>query len=67
MSTQSKGGILAKACEYIEELRTTNTRIVEAHDHLRQQLEELKSENTLLRQSLNDAGVSVPTQDFSNS
>ncbi|CAD5125218.1 DgyrCDS13458 [Dimorphilus gyrociliatus] len=67
MSTQSKGGILAKACEYIEELRTSNNRMVESHDLLRQQLEELKSENTLLRQSLNEAGVSVPTQDFSNS
>lgn len=67
MSTQSKGGILAKACEYIEELRSNNTRLLENSELLRQQLDELKSENTLLRQSLNDAGISVPTQDFSNS
>ena len=56
---QSKGGILAKACEYIQGLRTANARMAESLkdmeklsvdvELLRQQCEELKQENAILR------------------
>ncbi len=59
---QSKGGILSKACDYIQELRTANQRMVESlketerlsvdAELLRQQCEELKGENAMLRAQL---------------
>ncbi|CAD5111321.1 DgyrCDS636 [Dimorphilus gyrociliatus] len=74
MSAQSKGGILAKACDYINELRTKNERLVESlheverfntnRDALRDQFEELKTENAMLRQSLSEAGIAVPESHF---
>ena len=64
---QSKGGILSKACEYIQELRTTNNRLAESlkdserlnvdNELLRQQCEELKHENAILRSQLQQHGV----------
>ncbi|XP_026934835.1 upstream stimulatory factor 2 isoform X2 [Orcinus orca] len=58
----SKGGILSKACDYIRELRQTNQRMQEAFKEaerlqmdselLRQQIEELKNENAVLRAQL---------------
>lgn len=64
---QSKGGILSKACDYITELRTSNARMTESlkeserlsvdHDLLRQQCEELKNENQILRQQLQNHGI----------
>lgn len=64
---QSKGGILAKACDYIQELRTANQRMAESlketerisidNELLRQQCEELKQENHLLRTQLQQHGI----------
>ncbi|XP_071959619.1 upstream stimulatory factor-like isoform X2 [Antedon mediterranea] len=56
---QSKGGILSKTVDYIQDLRNANARMAESvketerlsvdNELLRQQLEELKHENNLLR------------------
>ncbi|KAG7469039.1 hypothetical protein MATL_G00124660 [Megalops atlanticus] len=63
----SKGGILSKACDYIRELRQNNQRLQESfkevervqvdNDLLRQQIEELKNENALLRAQLQQHGI----------
>ncbi len=45
---QSKGGILSKACDYIQELRQSNSRL---GDELNS-LERLKMDNQLLRQEV---------------
>ncbi|XP_069598370.1 upstream stimulatory factor 2 isoform X1 [Ranitomeya imitator] len=68
-SQQSKGGILSKACDYIRELRQTNQRMQETfkeaerlqmdNEMLRQQIEEQKNENTLLRAQLAQHGIEV--------
>lgn len=65
----SKGGILSKACDYIRELRQTNQRMQETfkeadrlqmdNDMLRQQVEELKNENALLRSQLQQHGIEI--------
>ncbi|XP_077985447.1 upstream stimulatory factor 2-like isoform X5 [Glandiceps talaboti] len=65
--SQSKGGILAKTCDYIHELRTANARMAESlketerlsvdAELLRQQVEELKQENVLLRAQLQQHGI----------
>lgn len=70
ISVQSKGGILAKACEYIQELRTANARMAESLketerisvdcDLHRQQCEELKQENSILRAALQQHGIVIP-------
>ncbi|XP_072166260.1 upstream stimulatory factor-like [Diadema setosum] len=67
---QSKGGILAKTCDYIAELRTANSRMADTlketerlqvdAELMRQQLEELKNENALLRAQLQQHGIDVP-------
>ncbi|XP_067679362.1 upstream stimulatory factor 2-like isoform X4 [Haliotis asinina] len=67
VSASSKGGILAKACDYIQELRTANQRMAESlketdrisidNELLRQQCEELKQENHLLRTQLQQHGI----------
>ncbi|KAJ7307528.1 hypothetical protein JRQ81_009553 [Phrynocephalus forsythii] len=72
-SGQSKGGILSKACDYIQELRQSNIRLSEelqALDQLqmdnkvlRQQVEDLKSKNLLLRAQLRQHGVEVIIKD----
>ncbi|XP_070550187.1 upstream stimulatory factor 2-like isoform X2 [Ptychodera flava] len=64
---QSKGGILAKTCDYIHELRTANARMAESLKEterlsveqklLRQQVEEYKQENALLRAQLQQHGI----------
>ncbi|XP_067831440.1 upstream stimulatory factor 2-like isoform X2 [Heptranchias perlo] len=66
---QSKGGILSKACDYIRELRQTNQRMQESfkdterlqldNEMLRQQIEELKNENALLRAQLQQHGIEL--------
>jgi upstream stimulatory factor len=58
----SKGGILAKACEYINELRSTNCRLAatlkehentaEELEELRREISELRRENIMLKQQL---------------
>ncbi|XP_062394571.1 upstream stimulatory factor 2 isoform X2 [Sardina pilchardus] len=65
----SKGGILSKACDYIRELRQTNQRLQESfkeveriqvdNELLRQQIEELKNANALLRAQLQQHGMEV--------
>uniref|UniRef100_A0A9J7Z8Z2 Upstream stimulatory factor 1 n=1 Tax=Cyprinus carpio carpio TaxID=630221 RepID=A0A9J7Z8Z2_CYPCA len=47
---QSKGGILSKACDYIQELRQSNSRL---GDELNS-LDRLKMDNQLLRQEVED-------------
>ncbi|KAK3601268.1 hypothetical protein CHS0354_040448 [Potamilus streckersoni] len=66
----SKGGILAKACEYITELRNANARMAETLKEterlsvdvelLRQQCEELKNENSILRSTIQQHGIVPP-------
>lgn len=63
----SKGGILAKTCDYIHELRTANGRMAESlketerlsvdAEILRQQVEDYKQENALLRAQLQQHGI----------
>ncbi|XP_074539400.1 upstream stimulatory factor 2 isoform X2 [Halichoeres trimaculatus] len=63
----SKGGILSKACDYIRELRQSNQRLQESlkeveriqvdNELCRQQIEELKNENALLRAQLQQHGI----------
>ncbi|XP_060041722.1 upstream stimulatory factor 2 isoform X2 [Erinaceus europaeus] len=65
----SKGGILSKACDYIRELRQTNQRMQETfkeaerlqmdNDLLRQQIEELKNENAVLRAQLQQHNLEI--------
>lgn len=49
--TQSKGGILSKACDYIQELRQSNARLGEEMDSL----ERLRMDNQMLRQEVQKA------------
>ncbi|XDV39568.1 hypothetical protein PO909_008795 [Leuciscus waleckii] len=68
----SKGGILSKACDYISELKQHQQRLQESlrraervqvdNELLRQQIEELKSENGLLRAQLQHHGIDMFTQ-----
>jgi len=78
LSVGSKGGILSKACEYITSLRTANSRMGESLkdleklsvdvELLRQQCDELKQENTLLRSTMQQHGLMPPdTANSSNS
>ncbi|XP_055798895.1 upstream stimulatory factor 1-like isoform X5 [Salvelinus fontinalis] len=50
VSSQSKGGILSKACDYIQELRQSNARLGEDLENL----ERLRMDNQLLRQEVDD-------------
>lgn len=66
---QSKGGILAKACEYIADIKQQNQHLVESnakcdriqvdYEVLRLELEEKKQENLILRQTLQSHGIEV--------
>lgn len=72
--TQSKGGILAKACEYLSETRNTNQRLVDSlklnegisadNERLSSQVEQLQQENALLKQQLQNHGIIPQTQDI---
>ncbi|XP_041091443.1 upstream stimulatory factor 2-like isoform X2 [Polyodon spathula] len=65
----SKGGILSKACDYIRELRQTNQRLQESfkevervqmdNELIKQQIEEMKNENALLRAQLQQHGINM--------
>ncbi|XP_041727564.2 upstream stimulatory factor 2 isoform X4 [Coregonus clupeaformis] len=67
VSHSSKGGILSKACDYIRELRQNNQRLLDGvkevarvqvdNELCRQQIEELKNENALLRAQLQQHGI----------
>ncbi|KAM9499532.1 upstream stimulatory factor 1-like isoform 9-T17 [Salvelinus alpinus] len=50
VSSQSKGGILSKACDYIQELRQSNARLGVDLENL----ERLRMDNQLLRQEVDD-------------
>ncbi|XP_034954760.1 upstream stimulatory factor 1 isoform X2 [Zootoca vivipara] len=73
LSLQSKGGILSKACDYIQELRQSNIRLSEElqgldqlqmdNEVLRQQVEDLKNKNLVLRAQLRQHGVEVIIKD----
>ncbi|KAJ1064615.1 hypothetical protein K5549_017355, partial [Capra hircus] len=78
-SGQSKGGILSKACDYIQELRQSNHRLSEELQGLDQlqldndvlplshvQVEDLKNKNLLLRAQLRHHGVEVVIKSDSN-
>uniref|UniRef100_A0A3B1JC15 Upstream stimulatory factor 1 n=1 Tax=Astyanax mexicanus TaxID=7994 RepID=A0A3B1JC15_ASTMX len=64
---QSKGGILSKACDYIQELRQNNNRLGEElgmlerlrmdNQLLRQEVEDWKSKNQILRNQLRQHGI----------
>ncbi|XP_010865357.1 upstream stimulatory factor 2 isoform X5 [Esox lucius] len=68
-SLQSKGGILSKACDYIRELRQNNQRLQDSfkevvrvqadNELLKQQIEELKNDNALLRAQLQQHGIEI--------
>ncbi|XP_074525226.1 upstream stimulatory factor 1 isoform X1 [Halichoeres trimaculatus] len=65
--SQSKGGILSKACEYIKELRQSNLKLGEDiatldrlridNQLLRQEVEDWKSKNQILRNLLRQHGI----------
>jgi glucose-6-phosphate-specific signal transduction histidine kinase len=65
---QSKGGILAKACDYIQELRASNQRMADnlkenerlalQAEVLRQQNEELRRDRMALHTQLAQNGIS---------
>lgn len=67
----SKGGILSKTVDYINELKGHNARMAEAikdaerftidTELLRQQVEELRQENALLRAQLQQNGTELAT------
>ncbi|XP_060083521.1 upstream stimulatory factor 2-like isoform X1 [Ylistrum balloti] len=67
VSENSKGGILSKACDYINELRNGNVRMAESLKEterlsvdlelLRQQCEDMKNENAILRAQLQSHGI----------
>ena len=69
---QSKGGILAKACDYIQELRSINARLMgsaERADHssvdvdmLTNQMLLLKKQNSLLRSFILQKGLQIPAE-----
>ncbi|XP_065137316.1 upstream stimulatory factor 1 isoform X3 [Paramisgurnus dabryanus] len=64
---QSKGGILSKACDYIQELRQSNSRLGGELNNLdglrmdnqllRQEMEDWKSKNQILRNHLRQHGI----------
>jgi cell division protein FtsB len=54
----SKGGILAKACEYISHLEDLTKNNVD-NSHLRAQNESLKKENEKLKQMLQQNGINT--------
>ncbi|XP_018611060.1 upstream stimulatory factor 1-like isoform X3 [Scleropages formosus] len=68
-TAQSKGGILSKACDYIQELLQSNVRLAEElsslerlrmdNQLLRQEVEDWKSKNQALRNQLRQHGVVV--------
>ncbi|XP_056601831.1 upstream transcription factor 1, like isoform X2 [Triplophysa dalaica] len=70
---QSKGGILSKACDYIQELRQSSSRLEEEinslarlrmdNQLLKQEVEEWKSKNQMIRNQLGQHGIVGATMD----
>lgn len=73
-TSQSKGGILAKACEFLADMRNINQRLADSLKHteeanqenerLSSQIEQLQQENALLKQQLQNHGIVLPTSDI---
>nr|XP_046150402.1 upstream stimulatory factor 1-like isoform X5 [Oncorhynchus gorbuscha] len=67
ISNESKGGILSKACDYIQELRQNNLRLGDDlstlerlrmdNQLLRQEVEDWKSKNQILRNQMRQNGI----------
>lgn len=65
----SKGGILAKACDYIQELRANSVRLSEVLKEnerlalelelLQQQYDQLRAANQMLKAHLDQSGITV--------
>jgi len=72
-NTLSKGGILARACEYVTEMRQSNQslkekaakaeKLLSENEKLQHQLDAMKQENELLRQHLDSNGILVKKVD----
>lgn len=70
---QSKGGILSKACDYIQDLRQSNARLEEElntvdrlrmdNQLLKQEMEEWKSKNQMIRAQLSQHGIVAASMD----
>ncbi|XP_056612286.1 upstream stimulatory factor 1 isoform X2 [Triplophysa dalaica] len=68
---QSKGGILSKACDYIHDLRQSNSRLGDEINNIeslrmdnqlfRQEVEDWKSKNQILRKHLQQHGIVTAT------
>ena len=54
-ASQSKGGILAKACEYLAEMRNTNQRLVDSI----KQAEEVTQDNERLSSQIEQLQVNI--------
>jgi len=71
---QSKGGILAKAVEYVAEIRNLNQSLLERlkqtdglaseNERLLNQVEQLQQENAILKQQLQSRGILPQGQDI---
>ncbi|XP_051977513.1 upstream stimulatory factor 1-like [Xyrauchen texanus] len=70
---QSKGGILSKACDYIQELRQSNSRLEDElntvsrlrmdNQLLKQEVEEWQSKNQMIRTQLRQHGIVAASMD----
>ncbi|XP_051959715.1 upstream transcription factor 1, like isoform X1 [Xyrauchen texanus] len=70
---QSKGGILSKACDYIQELRQSNARLEDElntlarlrmdNQLLKQEVEEWQSKNQMIRTQLRQHGIVAASMD----
>ena len=69
----SKGGILAKACDFVTELTEDNKtllkrvkeleNVADENERLLTTIEELREENSMLKQRLENHGISAPSMD----
>ena len=69
----SKGGILAKACDFVTELTEDNKtllkrvkeleNVAEENERLLTNIEELREENSLLKQRLENHGITAPSME----
>jgi len=69
----SKGGILAKACDFVTEITEDNKtllkrvkeleHVADDHERLLTTIEDLREENSLLKQRLENHGIAAPSMD----
>merc|ERR1719264_892716 len=62
--SQSKGGILAKACEYLADMLKRTEEANQENERLSSQIEQLQQENAVLKQQLQNHGLVAPTTDI---